>query len=149
MDAEKEQADSLRITMVHSYASLETNFVQPNTVGLRVPSQFSTILFRSERSEEKGQESKRVSKESYERNDKIKPLLSVVSFFDLSSDTFLRLFCVPIVRDHLSLSLSLDETENLKCKRLRREERHDFVVTRLTRKYYSVSNRFSDNKLLR
>lgn len=30
---------------------------------------------------------------------------------------------------------------------LRREERHDFVVTRLTRKYYS--NRFSDNKLLR
>lgn len=32
MDAEKEQADSLCITMVHSYASLETNFVQPNTV---------------------------------------------------------------------------------------------------------------------
>lgn len=73
MDAEKEQADSLCITIVRSCASPETNFVQSNTVAaLRVPSQFSMILFRSGRYEKKGQErvSKRVSKESYERNDR-------------------------------------------------------------------------------
>lgn len=45
MDAEKEQADSLCITMVRSCANPETNFVQSNTVAaLRAPSQFSTIF---------------------------------------------------------------------------------------------------------
>lgn len=147
MDAEKEQADSLCITMVRSCASPETNFVQSNTVAaLRVPSQFSTILFRSGRYEEKGQErvSKRVSKESYERNDRSRGCCLRMSYIVVRSwaNRSWRLF-----RSDAWSSFSTKRKIYVNVESLRREERHDFVVTRLTRKYYS--NRFSDNKLLR
>lgn len=121
MDAEKEQADNLCIIMVRSCASPETNFVQSNTVAaLRVPSQFSTILFRSGRYEEKGQErvSKRVSKESYERNDRIKPWLllkNVVYRCSILSEAFLKIVSFRCV------IIFLDETENLcKCRKFKK-----------------------------
>lgn len=84
MDAEKEQADSLCITMVHSYASLETNFVQPNTV---TRAACIVTIFHDSVSQ---------WNESYERNNKIndKPwssLKNVVYRCSILSDAFLKI----------------------------------------------------------
>lgn len=96
MDAEKEQADSLCITMVVQLRQPRDKLcTTEHTVAVRVSSQFSTILFRSKRNGKKKVKSRQVSKELYERNDKIKPLWSLRMLYRSSilRDTCLRLFC--------------------------------------------------------